>query len=633
MPITRLIVPPPPSVNSLLQDALRLHRAGRLADAAARYAAVLRLDQRNFDALHLNGLVALQQGNAEQALRLLSAAHRVNPRDHTCVLRLALAERAAGRIEAAEARLRALTKVQPPMAEAWDNLGIVLKSRGAIGEALTCHQKSTEIDPDTGQYWYNLGQTHCLLGEPALGLEMQDRALRARHPYNRARYGRAIALQQLHRLPEALEDYTRHLRREPNHLAAHSARLLCRQYLDTANEAEHLAALAAWRTALPKPHSMIARSAIGRRLRIGFVSADFRRHSVAWFMLPLLRHLDRSRFLVVLYHDHGITDEISAELRGLADVWRETLPLSATDFVKVARADNLDLAVELGGHTGGNRLAAFAQRIAPVQVTYLGYPDTTGVPAIDYRLVDAITDPADETCSHTTETRVRFARTAWAYQPPPEAAESLAGPGTSDGSITFGSFNNFAKVSARTLELWGRVLRAVPGSRLVLKSPGLTPAAAANAAAIAGINASRLEVLPSRPDTASHLADYARIDIALDPLPYHGTTTTCEALWMGRPVITLAGNRHANRVGASLLSAVEHTDWVASSEDDYLAIAQRLAADVPALRALQTGGLRAAMAASPLLDHEGQARHFAAALETCWNGDLLASPETTQAAA
>ena len=615
----------------LLQDALRLHRAGRLADAGARYAAVLRIDQRNFDALHLGGLVALQLGNAEQALRLLSAAHRVNPRDRVCNLRLGLAERASGQLESAEKRLRELTQSDPPMAEAWDNLGMILKSRGAIDEALACHEKATRIEPANGQLWYNLGQTHCLLGEPARGLAAQDTALRAGMKYPRARYGRAIALQQLHRIPEALEDYDQHLRREHGHLAAHSARLLCRQYLDTFDLSAQSAALSAWRNALPRAQRLPPRRVIGRRLRLGLVSADFRRHSVAWFMLPLLRHLDRDRFIIILYHDHGITDEISAELRQLADVWRETITLSANDFVKTARADALDIAIELGGHTGGNRLPAFAQRIAPVQLTYLGFPDTTGVPAIDYRLVDAITDPELQECPLTTETLVRFAPTAWVYQPPPEAAECLPGPATRGQAVTFGSFNNFAKVSPATLRLWARVLDAVPDSRLVLKSPGLSAETATNAARAADLDPSRVTVLPSRPDTRSHLADYAGIDIALDPLPYHGTTTTCEALWMGRPVVTLAGHRHANRVGASLLSAIGRSDWVAANEADYVTVARRLATQTPKLLHLQTGALRRAMKDSPLLDHAAQARRFGQTLEACWNGEVQAPP--SQAAA
>ncbi len=629
VPIPGCNVSAPPSALALLQEGIRLHRNGRLADAGARYAAVLRIDQRNFDALHLGGLAALQQGQAEQAQRLLGAAHRINPGDRTCSLRLALAERAAGRLTDAERRLRQLTTTQPPMAEAWDNLGAVLKSRGAFAEARDCHQRATEIEPASGQYWYNLGQTFCLLGEPARSLEAQDTALAAATPYPRARYGRGLALQQLHRLPEALADYDTHLGQDPGHLAAHSARLLCRQYLDTFDADTHATALDAWRAALPPEQPLAPRPATGRRLRVGFVSADFRRHSVAWFMLPLLRNLDRQRFHVVLYHDHGIVDEISAELRKLADDWRETVSVSFPDFVKLARRDALDIAVELGGHTGGNRLPAFAQRLAPVQITYLGYPDTTGVPAIDHRFVDAITDPTDASDAHTAEQRVRFAPTAWAYQPPPEARASVAGPGARGGTLTFGSFNNFTKVSPRTLRLWARVLEAVPDSRLVLKSPGLSRAAAEHAAVAAGIDPARLDVLPGRPDTANHLADYAALDIALDPLPYHGTTTTCEALWMGRPVITLAGQRHADRVGVSLLTAIGQPQWIAADEAAYIACARHLARDRAALATLHTGDLRQAMIASPLLDHAAQARRFGDALLACWQHRVTpaAAPE------
>lgn len=624
----------PPSVIPLLQDGIRLHRAGRLIDAAARYAAVLRLDQRNFDALHLGGMVALQQGHSDQALRLLGAAHRVNPRDQTCSLRLALAERAGGQLEAAERRLRELTRQTPPLPEAWDNLGHVLKARGALAEARTCHEQATQLAPEQGLFWYNLGHTDCLLGEPAQGLQAQERALQAGQPYPRALYGRALAYQQLHRLEEALASYAAHLQQEPGHLAAHSARLLCRQYLDTFDTSDHLAALAAWRANLPRPARIAPRVAGERRLRIGFVSADFRRHSVAWFMLPLLRHLDRSAFVITLYHDHGITDEISAAFRRLADVWRETLPLSGEDFVKTVRHDHLDLVVDLGGHTGGNRLAAFAQRLAPVQISYLGFPDTTAVPAMDYRFVDPITDPDHRDDARTDEQLVRFAPTAWAYQPPPEAEPGQVGPGAQGGPVTFGSFNNFAKVSPATLRVWAQVLGAVPDSRLVLKSPGLSAAAGLAAVAAHGIDPARVEILPGRPDTASHLADYAHIDIALDPLPYHGTTTTCEALWMGRPVVTLRGQRHASRVGASLLTAVGRESWIALDPAAYVACAASLAADRESLARWHSGALRAALQASAVLDHRAQAQRFGAALQACWDRHTRGeAPHSVQAAA
>ena len=630
MPIARRQVNTPRnSAPALLQEAVRLHQAGRLADAISRYTAVQRMDHRNFDALHLGGLASLQAGNATAALRLLSAAHRVQPGDVTCAMRLALAERAAGRIDAAEQRLRKLTRQYPQVAEIWDNLGQTLKSRGAIAEALDCHLRATHADSNFGTAWYNLGLTHNLLGQHHEALAAQEQALRCKKPHARARYGRAIALQQLHRLPEALDSYDQHLRLEPAHHAAHSGRLLCRQYLDDFDATEHARVLEAYAKSLPRPIKSTVAASSGSRLRIGFVSGDFRRHSVAWFMLPLLRHLDRDRFHLTLYHDHGIVDEITREFESLVDNIRQTVSLGPADFSRIVRKDKIDIAIDLAGHTGGNRLPVFATRLAPVQINYLGYPDTTGVPAMDYRFVDSVTDPISAPPTPDTETPVRFSTTAWAYQPPAEAPEPSPGPSARGHPITFGSFNNFAKVSDATLDLWSDVLAACPGSRLVLKSDGLEPATVAAICERHEINQKRISLLQRTPDTASHLAQYADIDIALDPLPYHGTTTTCEALWMGVPVITLAGNRHANRVGASLLRAVGRPHWIAGNNELYIAIARDLASG-HAVLAVERARLRADMQTSPLLDYAGQAQKFGAALESCW---LDATGETPVRAA
>jgi predicted O-linked N-acetylglucosamine transferase (SPINDLY family) len=254
-------------------------------------------------------------------------------------------------------------------------------------------------------------------------------------------------------------------------------------------------------------------------------------------------------------------------------------------------------------------------------VTYLGYPDTTGVPAMDFRLVDAITDPPGVADAYATERLVRFAPTAWAYAPPadaPAVADRAAGE---DGPVTFGCFNNFAKVTDGLMRWWAELLAAVPGARLCLKSQGLdAPATAAHTLARlerAGIARDRVTLLGRLPGLAAHLAVYAGVDIALDTFPYHGTTTTCEALWMGVPVISVQGEHHMSRVGASLLHAVGRAEWVAADGGDFVRIAASLAADRERL-SQERRGLRAAMQASPLLDHAGQARRFGEALLHCW---------------
>jgi protein O-GlcNAc transferase len=257
-----------------------------------------------------------------------------------------------------------------------------------------------------------------------------------------------------------------------------------------------------------------------------------------------------------------------------------------------------------------------------VQVTYLGYPNTTGVPAMDYRFTDGVADPTGEADRLASETLVRFAPTAWSYQPPPDVPDPAGLPYATRGYITFGCFNSPSKFTDGTLALWGRVLAAVPGSRLKLKGQGLGEAGVrvryVEQFNRVGLPAERVELIERTPDTRSHLAQYREVDIALDTFPYHGTTTTCEALWMGVPVVSLAGDRHASRVGVSLLSAVGRPQWIASSPEDYIRIARELSAN-PAALADEARTLRDRVRVSPLGDHAGQSRRFAEALRWCWS--------------
>jgi predicted O-linked N-acetylglucosamine transferase (SPINDLY family) len=276
----------------------------------------------------------------------------------------------------------------------------------------------------------------------------------------------------------------------------------------------------------------------------------------------------------------------------------------------LVRRERVDALLELNGHTGDNRLPALARKPAPLLVTAIGYPDTTGVPAIDLRLVDSTTDPpgAEAAC---TERLLRLDPCFLCYTPPDEAPAPAPPPETA--APTFGSFNNASKLVPRTVALWAKVLRAAPGSRLLLKSIGLEDASIRAAVtrrfAAEGIDASRLELRDARLDRAEHLALYGQVHVALDPTPYNGTTTTCEALWMGVPVVTLPGVRHASRVSASLLGAAGFPQWIAADEATFVRLATGLAADRPALAALRTS-MRDTLRASPLLDAPAYARRL-----------------------
>jgi predicted O-linked N-acetylglucosamine transferase (SPINDLY family) len=493
-----------------------------------------------------------------------------------------------------------------------------------LAEAIACHEKVVALKPDFPNGWSNFGLTLSVFGRTADALACHERALALDPKFVIARFGRAQALHQAHRIPEAIADYDQVLAWQPQHHEARSYRLFALHNLESVSREQVFADHVAFGRAVgqsPAPALPNAPLA-NRRLRVAVLSPDLRTHSCTFFLEPLLQHLDRSQFEIYLYHDHFREDAVSQRLKPLAAVWRNFVGQTGPAVEKAIRADAPDILIDLAGHTGmTNRLPLFAKRLAPVQVTYLGYPNTTGLPAMDYRFTDALADPEGEADAFAVEKLVRFAPTAWSYLPPADAPEPGPAPCLERGYVTFGCFNAPAKITDSMVSLWGRVLGAVPGSRLSLKGSGLgSPAMRARYQARfaqAGIPADRVELLERTADTRGHLMLYRGVDVALDTFPYHGTTTTCEALWMGVPVISLAGDRHMSRVGVSLLSALQRPEWIARDPSDYVRAAAELAS-APAKLAAVRDGLREAMRASPLLDHPGQAVRFGAALRACW---------------
>ena len=613
----------PAQLRQWLERALAAQRAGRLADAASLYARACAAAPAQFDAFHLAGRLALQRGRPAESAELLGRAARLHPRSAPCLVRLAHALKALGRPAEAREAAAAAADQDPALADAHFCLGDLAAALDGFGAAVPHFRRVTALEPAAADGWANLGVALAQSGGAAEAPEAFARALACDPANAQALTGRALLLQETHRATEAAAAYAAVLARHPGRHDARSGRLLVLHYVDGISREELHAEHRAFGAALgrlpapalpnlPDPH---------RRLRVAFLSPDLRAHSVAYFLEPLLAHLDPAAFEIFLYHDHPRVDAVSARLRRHAAQWRHFAGLPAARVEAAIRADAPDLLVDLAGHTGFNRLPLFARRLAPVQATYLGYPDTTGLAAMDYRLTDAIADPPGAEAFHT-EKLVRFASAAWAYAPPAEAPEPAPPPCATGAAVTFGCFNNPAKLGDATLRAWAALLAAVPGARLLLKGRGLDrPDAAAalrDRLARAGAAPDRIELLGRIPGLRSHLGLYARVDVALDPFPYHGTTTTCEALWMGRPVVTLAGDRHAARVGASLLGAAGHPEWVARDWAEYVALAAGLVRD-PAALERAAGGLRGDLARSVLLDHAGQAARFGAALRAGWS--------------
>jgi protein O-GlcNAc transferase len=646
-----------PNVTNLLVDAVEHHRAGRLEAAEDLYARARAAAPTNFDALHLSGLVAQQQRRHRDAAELLRRALRLNPTSAICEMRLGAAHSALGDFESAEKRLRRAILRAPAMPEAWCHLGVVLGALGQTAAERSSFERAIELKPDYAEAIEHLGalvsrtdgfaaavphlrkllalrpdnpaalaNLGIALAQSSGGqeaLRLLERAIELDPGHAQARTGRAFVLQGNYRIAEAVSEYGAVLAKDPGHHEARSGRLLALHYLDGVTREELHAEHAAFGAVHPAAQASVPgiTSDPERRLRVGFLSPDLRSHSVAYFLKPLIEHLDPVAIEVFLYHDHARVDAMSAELRSHAAHWRNFAGVPANAVEAAIRADSCDVLVDLAGHTGLNRLPLFARRLAPIQVNYLGYPDTTGLAAMDYRLVDSVTDPIGDSDRYHSEKLLRFSSAAWSYSPPESAPEISPPPSAGGSAFTFGCFNNFAKVSDSTLRGWAGVLAAVPESRIFLKGHGLDdPGLALRLLArldLLGVGKERIDLHGRTPNLAAHLGLYSRIDVALDTFPYNGTTTTCEAIWMGVPVVTLMGDRHASRVGASLLLAAGHPEWIARDWDDYARIASALAQNPQGLTAHRLG-LRADMKASALMDHAGQAARFGAALRECW---------------
>ncbi len=428
------------------------------------------------------------------------------------------------------------------------------------------------------------------------------------------------------RAEEAYKCWTQALTLMPSSAAIHSNALLCLNYDNIATSGEVFKAHLEWaaRQAVPSlGHRLYPNKRDPkRRLLIGYVTPDLRDHSVAYFLDPLLRNHNREEYLIYCYSDVHAPDDMTIRLRALIDVYRSTKGLSDDQFDLMVHEDRIDILVDLSGHTADNRLLVFAREPAPIQVTYLGYPNTTGMAAVDYRLTDAWADPPGENDKYYTEKLYRLPRGFLCYSPPVEAPYIEPLPLESNGHITFGSFNFPGKITPKVIATWACILNQVPGARLILKYRSFIDTSTCERYyqifENQHIERHRIEFIGLTPSKAEHLSTYSRVDIALDTFPYNGTTTTCDSLWMGVPVIVLAGKRHAGRVGVSLLTQIGLDELIADSLEDYITLAIKLASNRDQLR-LYRQTLREMLAKSHLCDGKSFTLEVEEAFRNMWS--------------
>jgi protein O-GlcNAc transferase len=614
-------------VYNNLANALK--ELGRLGEAEASYRRALQI-KPDFAELHNNlGEVLKELGRLDEAEASYRRALQIKPDYPQAHNNLGTALQALGRLDEAEASYRQALRIKPDFAEVYINLGAALHELGRLDEAEASYRRALQIKPDFAEAHNNLANALKELGRLDEAEASYRRALQIKPDFAEAHNNLGEALKELGRPDEAEASYRRALQIKSDYAEAHSNLLFALNYHSDKPDEAVFRAHQEYEIRFGIPHRgewlchNNAREGFetGRRLRVGYVSPDLRQHSVAYFFQPLLREHDPQAVEVFCYAELARPDAVTSALRGFADHWLSTVGLSDAALAERIAADEIDILVDLAGHTAKNRLPVFARKPAPVQITWLGYPNTTGLSAMDYRLVDAVTDPPGEADRWASETLIRLDDGFLCYEPPADAPLPVAPPSLANGGITFGSFNNPAKLSSATLDAWAMLLERVPGSRFLAKGRGFAEDAT-RAAFLArlvqrGVDPQRVTLLGYVHGLAHHLAVYEQVDIALDPFPYNGTTTTCEAMWMGVPVVTLLGDRHAGRVGASLLTQVGLTDLIAPSVEAYIDIASALAADPARLAALRHT-MRERLSKSPLCAPQAFARKIEAIYRDLW---------------
>lgn len=646
------------NIQLLFGDALRHHQAGRLSEAEWRYRQVLTVEPNNVDTLHLFGVLARQTGRPDVAVEFIRKAILLKNDVPSFYTNLGTALQDQGKLdEAVECYQRALDLkpdypeasinlgntrksqkkyadavehykralvLKPGSAEAHNNLATVLRAQGNLGEALTHLECAVALKPDYAEAYSNLGNVLREWGRLDDAMAYHERAL-ALNPNSTELLNNMgnIAVSR-GRPDEAIDYFKRVLALRPDFAHAYSNLLLSMVYSPSVHPEELCEATKEFGQSIADPlrrHRPFVRNTDPeRKLRVGYVSPDFHEHAVNYFFEHLLWHHNRDQFEIFAYSNNSSDDSITQRLRHEFDHWREIKPLTDEAAADLIEADAIDILVDLAGHTGNNRLMVFAHKPAPIQVTWLGYPATTGIAAMDYRITDVYAEPQGMTEHLNIETLWRLPEIFCCYQAPKNGPAVIDHPPFEDnGYITFGCFNNFAKVTDPVLTTWANIMADVPESRLLLEINGLEgPKLRASVEARlqeTGLPLDRVVLEPRK--RANQFVLYNKIDIALDPFPCAGGTTSMDTMWMGVPLITLAGRDFVSRMGVTILTNAGLQELIATSPDEYIRVATGLALDEDRLRGMRHN-LRQKVAASPLMNQITFTRNIEAAYRAMW---------------
>ncbi|MDA0215436.1 MAG: tetratricopeptide repeat protein [Planctomycetota bacterium] len=573
------------SSETTLERALKDAHEGRLDAALVSVRLLVKRKPHDLDAVQIYGMLLMKAGEMAQAIYHLE---------------------------------RAVT-VAPNVTAYRNNYANALMNSGRSEEAVAQLRKAIEIDPNYSRGYLNMILACAAIGDSLGGIEAGRRGLALRPDWPELSGNLAGVLKDAGRVEEAIAEYQRAVATAPTNAGLRSGSLFSMNYPDF--PVEFVAQAHRDYAKCVRTCSSPARTdpSPDRPLRLGILSGDMRTHSVAYFAEPFMRHRPQGCTLTIFATDVArVGDEMRDGIRSISDKWVEAFAMGDEALDHAIRKNQIDVLVELGGHTSGGQLTALDSSPAPVIVSAIGYPNTTGHPAVGWRIVDSFTD-GPESDALCTERLLRIDPCFLCYSPPKNAPEP-AMPAV-DSPIIFGSFNLAAKITPRSVALWAGVLNSVPNSRLLLKCKAIADPGSREffleRLAASGIPPERVDIVAYTSNLHDHWNLYSRVHVALDTTPYNGTTTTCEALWMGVPLVTIAGDRHSARVSTSILHAAGHKEWVANSPTEFASIAANLATDRAKLTELRDG-LRGQVKASVLCDQVAYAERFHNALRKAW---------------
>lgn len=594
---------------------------GQREAGIAAFRCALSIEPRLAQAHYNLGVALLDASKPQEAEQALRRALAFAPGVAAIHIDLGNALLTLGRLAEAEQSYRQGLVIQPESALAYLGLASVLRQAGELADAEGACRRALQINPNLAQAHSNLGLVLFQIGKTGEAQQCYERALALEPSAHGFHAGFGHVLMGLGRLADAERSFRKAIELSPGFASAQSSLLFLLNHLPgkTAEQIyeEHREF---GRRFTRSGAEVVFRNShdAHRRLRIGYVSGDLKQHSVASFIEPVLSKHDADRFEITCYYNNAQSDATTQRLKSYAHRWRDIFSLTDEGLAQLIRDDEIDILIDLSGHTANNRLVVFAHKPAPVQATWLGYLNTTGLDAMDWRITDVYASPEGPLDKLHSERLFRLPRSQWCYQPPAQYPDVSSPPSLANGFCTFGAFSTPAKINDEVIKLWSGVLRAVPRSRLVVATSSLKgiPDELRQRFRQAGIENNQVEILPAR-GFDDYLRLHESVDVVLDTFPYTGGTTTCHALWMSTPVISLVGDTATSRGGASLLQNVGVPELIAETREQYVAIAVQLAQEPDVLTSLRSS-LRERMHSSTLTDAVAFTRHLESAYRTMW---------------